>query len=140
MSRIAIAGVSGRMGRHIVEAVLANPELSLGAASERPESPNVGKDVGVICGREALGVLAVEDLETRVGDFDVLIDFTSPEATLRHLELCQRHGKALVIGTTGFSEAEKARIQAAATTVPLVFSPNMSVGVNLCFKLLELAA
>lgn len=140
MLRIAIAGVSGRMGKTLVEAVVANPAVRLGAASERPDSPTLGQDVGVLCGMPALQVMPVADLATRVDDFDTLIDFTSPAATLAHLEFCAAHGKHLVIGTTGFDEAGKAAIAAAAHKTAIVFAPNMSVGVNLCFKLLELAA
>src|SRR5690606_11278736 len=108
MLRIAIAGVSGRMGKTLVEAVVANPAVRLGAASERPDSPTLGQDVGVLCGMPALQVMPVADLATRVDDFDTLIDFTSPAATLAHLEFCAAHGKHLVIGTTGFDEAGKA--------------------------------
>lgn len=140
MLRLAIAGVSGRMGKTLVEAIVANPAVRLGAASERPESPALGQDVGVLCGMPALKVIPVADLKSRLDDFDALIDFTSPAATLAHLELCAAHGKHLVIGTTGFDDAGKAAIAAAAKRTAIVFAPNMSVGVNLCFKLLELAA
>ncbi|MDY6983913.1 MAG: 4-hydroxy-tetrahydrodipicolinate reductase [Pseudomonadota bacterium] len=140
MLRIAVAGVSGRMGKTLVEAITANPAVRLGAASERSGSPTIGQDVGPLCGMPALNVTPVADLATRLADFDALIDFTSPEATLAHLELCAAHGKHLIIGTTGFDEAGKAAIAAAAQKTAIVFAPNMSVGVNLCFKLLELAA
>jgi 4-hydroxy-tetrahydrodipicolinate reductase len=140
MLRIAIAGASGRMGKTLIEAIAAHPQLTLGAASEAPDSSNLGKDVGLSSGLPALDVLAVSDLSTQLGNFDALIDFTSPAATLAHLELCAAHGKHLIIGTTGFDEAGKAAIAAAAKTTAIVFAPNMSVGVNLCFKLLELAA
>ena len=138
--RIAVAGVTGRMGRHIVEAVLQARGAELGAASVRRGSAGAGRDVGLLCGGETLGLEAVEDLAARSGDFDALIDFTSPEAGMAHLELCEAAGKALIIGTTGFSEDQKARIAQAAERIPVVFAPNMSVGVNLCFRLLELAA
>jgi 4-hydroxy-tetrahydrodipicolinate reductase len=140
MLRIAVAGATGRMGKTLVEAIVANPALTLGAASEAPDSPNLGKDVGVLCGLAALNVFPVSDLRTRLDDFDALIDFTSPKATLAHLELCAAYGKHLIIGTTGFDEAGKAAITAASEKTAIVFAPNMSVGVNLCFKLLELAA
>jgi 4-hydroxy-tetrahydrodipicolinate reductase len=140
MLRIAIAGASGRMGKTLIEAVVAHPELRLGAASEAPGSTNIGKDVGVLCGLPALEVFAVSDLRAKLDDFDALVDFTSPAATLAHLELCAAHGKHLIIGTTGFDDAGKAAIAAGAKRTAVVFAPNMSVGVNLCFKLLELAA
>ncbi len=140
MLRIAIAGASGRMGKTLVEAIAANPALRLGAASEAPNSPNLGKDAGLLSSLPALNVVAVSDLRTKLDDFDALVDFTSPRATLAHLELCAAHGKHLIIGTTGFDDAGKAAIAAAAKKTAIVFAPNMSVGVNLCFKLLELAA
>ena len=140
MLRIAIAGVSGRMGKTLVEAIAANPATRLGAASERAESAAIGNDVGLMCGLPALNVTPVADLRTQLAAFDTLIDFTSPAATLAHLEFCAAHGKHLIIGTTGFDEAGKAAIAAAAKKTAIVFAPNMSVGVNLCFKLLELAA
>jgi len=140
MLRIAVAGVTGRMGKVIVEAIARNPAVSLGAASVSKTSPELGKDVGLLCGLPVLGVTTVAELRTQLDSFDTLIDFTSPAASLAHLDLCAAAGKQLIIGTTGFSEAEKARIGAAAARVGIVFAPNMSVGVNLCFKLLELAA
>jgi 4-hydroxy-tetrahydrodipicolinate reductase len=140
MLRIAVAGVTGRMGKIIVEAINGNPALALGAASVRPGSPDLGKDVGLLCGLGESGVLTVSDLGTCVDSFDTLIDFTGPETTLAHLDLCVRAGRQIIIGTTGFSEAQKDIITAAASQIGVVFAPNMSVGVNLCFKLLELAA
>jgi len=140
MLRIAVAGVAGRMGKALVEAIAHNPAVSLGAASVSSSSPVLGQDAGVLCGLPALGVTTVADLLTQLDSFDTLIDFTSPAATLAHLDLCAANGKQLIIGTTGFSAAGKARIEAAASQTGIVFAPNMSVGVNLCFKLLELAA
>jgi len=140
MLRIAVAGVAGRMGKALVEAISRNPSVSLGAASVSAASTDLGKDAGVLCGLPAMGVATVADLRTQLDSFDTLIDFTSPAATLAHLDLCAAAGKQLIIGTTGFSETEKARIGASAARIGIVFAPNMSVGVNLCFKLLELAA
>lgn len=140
MLRIAIAGVSGRMGKTLVEAIAANPALRLGAASERPDSPVLGQDVGILCGVGPLQVMAVADLASKLNDFDVLVDFTSPVTLAAHLELCAANGKHYVIGTTGIDEAGKAAIAAAAKRTAVVFAPSMSVGVNLCYKLLELAA
>lgn len=140
MTRIAIAGVSGRMGRNLVEAVINADGVSLGAASERPDGNAIGADAAVLCGFAPSGVIITDDLARVSGDFDVLIDFTSPEATLAHAALCVESGRKLVIGTTGFSEAQKAEIAAAAEKTAIVFAPNMSVGVNLCFKLLDVAA
>ncbi|MFT5721414.1 MAG: 4-hydroxy-tetrahydrodipicolinate reductase [Motiliproteus sp.] len=140
MTRIAITGAAGRMGKNLVQAVLDAPETTLGAAIINPNSSLLGADIGELVGAGNLGVTAVGSLAERVDDFDLLIDFTSIELTLANLEFCRQHGKSIVIGTTGFNEAQKALIAEAATSIAVVFAPNMSVGVNLCFKLLELAA
>jgi 4-hydroxy-tetrahydrodipicolinate reductase len=140
MTRIAVVGAGGRMGRSLVQAVSESQGLSLGAATERAGSPLLGRDAGELAGVEPLGVALVEDLHSVVDRFDVLIDFTAPSATLAHLEICRRSGKRMVIGTTGFSEDEKRQLGEAAQEIAIVFAPNMSVGVNLCFKLLEMAA
>ncbi len=140
MTRIAIVGAGGRMGRSLVQAVTEAEGLTLGAVTERAGSPLVGRDVGELAGTDPLGVSVVDDLASVSGDFDVLIDFTAPAATLSHLQICRQAGKRMVIGTTGFSEAEKQQLAQAAEEIAIVLAPNMSVGVNLCFKLLELAA
>ncbi len=140
MTRIAVVGAGGRMGRSLIQAVSEAEGLTLGAATERPGSPLVGRDAGELAGIESLGVSLVDDLATVTDAFDVLIDFTAPAATLAHLAICRRAGKRMVIGTTGFSDAEKQQLAEAAGEIGIVFAPNMSVGVNLCFKLLELAA
>lgn len=141
MVRIAIAGAAGRMGRTLVEAITqSDAELNLTVATVLADDPALGVDIGLLAVGSANGVITQSDLESVVDDFDVLIDFTSPEATLAHLAICQAHNKAIVIGTTGISEAEQQSIQAAAAIIPVVFAPNMSVGVNLCLKLLEQAA
>jgi 4-hydroxy-tetrahydrodipicolinate reductase len=136
--KLAIAGASGRMGRMLIEAALAEPGITVAAALDRADSPDLGRDCGEFLGR-AIGARVTSDLDALAG-CDVLIDFTRPEATLAHLAACAKHRVNIVIGTTGFDEAGKAAIRAAAATVGVVFSPNMSVGVNATFKLLELAA
>jgi 4-hydroxy-tetrahydrodipicolinate reductase len=140
MTRVAVVGAAGRMGRSLVQAIHEADGMRLGAATERPESSLIGSDVGELVGIGKLGVSLAPDLEQVVEDFDVVIDFTSPQATLHHLEVCRAHGKRLVIGTTGFDSAQKATLENAAEQISIVFAPNMSVGVNLCFKLLEIAA
>ena len=140
MTRIAVAGVSGRMGKTLVEAIAASEKSTLGAATERAGSDTIGQDVGPLCGVAPMGVVIVSSLFEVLDDFDTLIDFTSPEATLAHLKTCAEAGKNVVIGTTGFSDAQKEEIQQASLQTSVVFAPNMSVGVNLCFKLLEVAA
>ena len=124
------------MGQALVQAVADHPQASLGAGSEREGSVLVGQSLG---GGEA-SVQVVADLAAALDDFDVLIDFTRPEATVAHATLCRAHGKRLVVGTTGLGPDQEAELRAAAEAVPVVYAPNMSVGVNLTFKLVELAA
>ena len=138
-TRIAIAGASGRMGRMLIEAVLASGDCTLSGALDRADSPALGLDAGAALGRST-GVLVTSDLRQGLAGADVLIDFTRPEATRTHLALCQQLGVALVVGTTGLSPEDKAAIGAAAAHVPIVFSPNMSVGVNVVLRLLDMAA
>ncbi|MBU6951989.1 4-hydroxy-tetrahydrodipicolinate reductase [Hahella sp. HN01] len=140
MTRVAIVGASGRMGKVLVEAVCDNPDASLGAASVRVGSSLVGADAGEIAGVGKKGVACVDDLAQVLDDFDVIIDFTSPETTLELLALCRKEGKAIVIGTTGFSESQKTHLSEAAKDCPVVFAPNMSVGVNLLLNILALTA
>lgn len=140
MLRVAVTGVTGRMGKTIVEAISNTDGVVLGAASDRSSSPALGQDVGPLCGLSPLGISVVDDLDECQQDFDVLIDFSSPESSMKHVELCVAAGKKLVIGTTGFSDEQKEQIRLAGESVAIVFAPNMSVGVNLCFKILEQAA
>jgi 4-hydroxy-tetrahydrodipicolinate reductase len=138
--RIAVAGAGGRMGRTLVQAVNETNGLVLGAATERSGSSLLGADAGELAGVGRLDVLVASDLADRLDDFDVLIDFTSPAATIAHLEVCRATGKRLVIGTTGLDQGQRNAIAAAGLETGIVFAPNMSVGVNLCFKLLDIAA
>lgn len=140
MVRIAIAGAAGRMGRNLVKATHHNPNSSVGAGSERPESSLIGVDTGELCGEGHFGIALVDSLDAVVDNFDVIIDFTAPASTLANIELCKKYGKKLVIGTTGFSDEQKSLIDAAAKEISIVMAPNYSVGVNLVFKLLEKAA
>jgi 4-hydroxy-tetrahydrodipicolinate reductase len=135
----AIAGVSGRMGRALLEAVAADSDCMLCAAIDRPGSPLVGQDAGAAWGA-ASGVRVTDQPTAVLQEAHALIDFTRPEATLGYLDACAAAGVPLVIGTTGFDDAGKARITAAAQRIPIVFAPNMSVGVNLLMKLAEIAA
>ena len=139
MIAVVIAGASGRMGRALLEALAAAPDLALHAALDRPGSPAVGRDAGELIGRP-LGIAVGDDVAAALSGADVLIDFTRPEATLQHLAVCREQGVAAVIGTTGFDAEGKAAIAAAAQHIPVVFAPNMSVGVNLALKLLDMAA
>jgi len=137
--RIALAGVSGRMGRALLEAVAADEGCVLHAAIDRTGSLLVGQDAGAAWGT-ASGVRVTDQPSTALQAAQVLIDFTRPEATFGYLDACVAAGVPLVIGTTGFDEDGKARIAAAAQQIPIMFAPNMSVGVNLLMKLAELAA
>ncbi|MDX5297958.1 MAG: 4-hydroxy-tetrahydrodipicolinate reductase [Gammaproteobacteria bacterium] len=140
MTRIAITGAAGRMGKVLIEAVSDMPGVTLGAAIVNPASSLVGVDAGEMAGVGRLGITTVGSLDAVLDDFDVLIDFTFPDLTLANLRLCRVAGKAAVIGTTGLSEADKAELQQLAEAIPVVFAPNMSVGVNLVLKLLQMAA
>ena len=137
--RIAIAGASGRMGRMLVEAVLAAPDLQLAGALDVADSPALGQDAGAFAGRHT-GVAITSDLDTGLAKAQVLIDFTRPAGTLLHLAACRRLGVKAVIGTTGFSPEQKAAITTHAAHTSVVFAPNMSVGVNVVLKLLDQAA
>ena len=138
-TRLAIAGVSGRMGRTLLEAIAADPDCVLAGAVDRADSPMAGQDAGVVYGA-VTGVQVVDAIESALDGAQVLIDFTRPEASLAYLDACVAQKKSMVIGTTGFDAASTARIHAAAQQIPIVFAPNMSVGVNLLMKLAELAA
>lgn len=137
-TRVCIAGATGRMGRMLLEATSASGCV-LGAALDRADSPHLGKDAKEF-GYPEPGIILTADLNRALAASDVLIDFTRPEGTLEHLAACKQAKRPLVIGTTGFDEAGKAAIAAAAQAIPLVFAPNMSVGVNITLKLIEQAA
>ena len=138
--RIAIVGAPGRMGRNLIQAVQQAEGVALGAALARSGSSLLGADAGELAGIGKTGVAVTDDLLKVVDDFDVLIDFTRPEGTLEYLAFCRQHHKAMVIGTTGFDEAGKEAIRAAAEEIGIVFAANFSVGVNLVLNLLQQAA
>ncbi|HFE38648.1 MAG TPA: 4-hydroxy-tetrahydrodipicolinate reductase [Gammaproteobacteria bacterium] len=138
--RVAITGAAGRMGRSLLAACANTEGLTVGAALVRPGSTLLGSTAGDLISRPDIKVALVHELDAVLGDFDVLIDFTNPETTLQNLEICQRAGKKMVIGTTGFDDKQKQRLKDAAEKIAICFAPNMSVGVNLCLKLLETAA
>lgn len=140
MTRIAIAGAGGRMGRALVQAVVAAEGATLAAAIERPESSLLGADAGELAGVGALGVQVVGDTAAVTADFDVLIDFTAPAATVANIELCRRAGRRVVIGTTGLDESQKAVLKSASAAIGIVYSGNYSIGVNVTLRLLELSA
>ncbi|MGM0535733.1 MAG: 4-hydroxy-tetrahydrodipicolinate reductase [Pseudomonadota bacterium] len=140
MTRIAIVGVAGRMGRTLVNAVQQDAGATLAGGIVEPGSSLVGADIGELAGLGKLGVAAVDALDDLAADVEVLIDFTAPQVTLANLAFCAEHGKRIVIGTTGLNDEELAELDAFRDRVPMVFAPNMSVGVNLTLKLLETAA
>ncbi len=137
--RICVAGASGRMGRMLVEAVSRADDCQLSGALELPGSPAIGLDPAAFIGLSS-GIAITSDLAMGLSNTDALIDFTRPEGTLEHLRVCRELGVNLVIGTTGFTDAQKAEIAAAAQDMAIVMAPNMSVGVNVTLKLLEMAA
>ena len=138
-NRIAVAGASGRMGQMLIEAVKAAYDLELAGALDIVASPALGTDATAFLGQIS-GVEITADLAAGLKNAQVLIDFTRPEGTLAHLRVCRDFGVNAVIGTTGFSEVQKAEIVAAAKDIAIVMAPNMSVGVNVTLKLLEIAA
>jgi 4-hydroxy-tetrahydrodipicolinate reductase len=137
--RIAIAGASGRMGRMLIEAVNNAPDATLAGALDVPGSPALGADASAFLGVNS-GVAITADLHTGLKDAQYLIDFTRPEGTMAHLQVCRELGVKMIIGTTGFTDEQKAEINAAARDIAIMMSPNMAVGVNVVFKLLAQAA
>ncbi len=140
MLRIAIVGAAGRMGHNLIAACGQADGLRLTAAIERADNPILGVDAGEQAGLGRINVPVISDLLAVIGEFDVLIDFTQPEPTIKHLEICRANHKKVVIGTTGFTTEQKDQISKAAGDIAVVLAPNMSVGVNLSLKLLEIAA
>ncbi|OQY56304.1 MAG: 4-hydroxy-tetrahydrodipicolinate reductase [Candidatus Parabeggiatoa sp. nov. 2] len=139
-TNVAIAGAAGRMGRRLIEACLQETNTILTIALEHPESKLIGSDAGELAGMSRLDISVVGNLDAVINNFDVLIDFTTPQATLEHLAACRAAHKRMVIGTTGFSAEQRKTIEQAAQDIAIMFAPNMSVGVNLSFKLVEMAA
>ena len=137
--RVAVAGASGRMGRTLIEAIEAAADMTLAGALDVAGSPALGHDAMAFLGRSS-GRFIVADLRSGLADAQVLIDFTRPEGTLAHLAVCRELGVKCVIGTTGFSAAQKAQVAAHAEHIAIVLAPNMSVGVNVMLKLLDVAA
>lgn len=140
MARVAVVGASGRMGVCLIKAAALSDQVDLTVAVSRPDSLSIGRDAGELAGISPLAVKVSGDLASVTDLFDVLIDFTRPEAAMEYLDVCRRSGKSIVIGTTGFNEQQKALISVVAREIPIVMAPNMSVGVNLSLKLLEMTA
>ena len=138
MIKVAVAGAAGRMGKAIIQACQDHEQVQLSCATESVESGAIGLDAGEVAGVGALQVLIGGELSP--ADFDVLIDFTTPQATIEHAQTCRATGKRLIIGTTGLKPLQKEQIVSVAEDVAVVMAPNMSVGVNLCFHLVEIAS
>ncbi|MEM7100864.1 MAG: 4-hydroxy-tetrahydrodipicolinate reductase [Pseudomonadota bacterium] len=140
MINVAVTGAAGRMGKTLIQSIHEAEDLCLGAAFEHPQSPAVGQDAGEVAGVGHLGVEIVSDAAAVVDHFDVVIDFTVPDATVALAGTCGGTGKAMVVGTTGFTDEQLSQLHQHAAAIPLFMAPNMSLGVNLTFKLIELAA
>ncbi|MFT4997182.1 MAG: 4-hydroxy-tetrahydrodipicolinate reductase [Chitinophagales bacterium] len=137
---IAVTGAGGRMGKTLIEAIANTDGIALGAAIERPDSSLIGVDAGELAGIGANGIIVVDDVAKVLGQFEVLIDFSIPEATLSNIEYCLVSGARIVIGTTGFTAAQQSQIDQAAKSIAICKASNYATGVNLCFKLAEIAA
>jgi len=137
MIKVAVTGAAGRMGGRIITAIHETEGLQLAGAVERAGHAQIGSDAGLIAGCGTLGVAISGSLEEALQSADVLIDFTFPEVTLANIAVCSRLGKSLVIGSTGFTPGQRAEVAKHAEKIPVVLAPNMSVGVNLCFKVLK---
>ena len=140
MIKIGVSGVCGRTGSRIARVVLSDEELKLACALEREGHPALGKDIGAYFGMEDAGVEIKDSLTSCIEEIGCLIEFSAPEATLSHLEIMKENSKSMVIGTTGLSPDELARVESASKKIPIVMSPNMGVGVNLLFWLTGILA
>ncbi len=138
--RIAVLGAAGRMGRMLVQTVHAETDTEVAAAVEREDNPFLGTDAGALAGIGEIGVPVGGSVHRALAVCDACIDFTLPEPTVEHAEACRSMGRAMVIGTTGLSPDQLAALERSARDIPIVHAPNMSVGVNLCFRLLDVAA
>ncbi|MBL1292640.1 MAG: 4-hydroxy-tetrahydrodipicolinate reductase [Thiotrichales bacterium] len=140
MTKVAIAGAGGRMGRRLIEACAQYPDLNLAAAVEYTHHATIGSDASVVAGLDPSGVKIKDDMAGATRLSDVLIDFTLPNVTETNIKLCRRHNCKMVIGTTGLSDEQQSLVSEASEDIAIVFAPNMSIGVNLCFRLLEIAS
>jgi len=140
MVRVGVNGAGGRMGKTLIQACVEHQDTQLGAAFEISSSSTIDQDAGLIAGIERLDVNINSGIEAEANQFDALIDFTIPICTMQSLDLCVKHKKSMVIGTTGLDDEQKQKLESASRSIPILFAPNMSVGVNLCLKLLHIAA
>lgn len=140
MVRVAVAGSCGKMGKRIVSLGLRDPEILLVSALEREGIPEKGVDIGTVAGNGPVGVLVSDEVDSACDDADCMIDFTLPGPCLDHVTMCVSKGASMVIGTTGFDADGESKIREASKLIPIVFSPNMAVGVNVVFRILAEAA
>jgi len=140
MIKLGITGAAGRMGRALLEACQNSNQTQLGVAIDRAGSSLIGTDAGEQAGLGVFNLKIVDNLDKVTSDFDTLVDFTHPDVTIKNIEICRKAGKQIIIGTTGFTEQQKLTISEASKDIAIVFAPNMSVGVNLSLKLLEMTA
>ncbi|EPE37713.1 dihydrodipicolinate reductase [Candidatus Photodesmus katoptron] len=140
MVKIGISGIMGRMGSCVVKSALNHRDIMVNAAFESANSSSIGMDIGKLFGEKNIGVILTNNFEESAEKFEILIDFTTPESTLKNIELCKKYKKKIVIGTTGFSDKERFLINEAAQEIAVMISPNYSVGINLLFKLLEISS
>jgi 4-hydroxy-tetrahydrodipicolinate reductase len=140
MTRIAVVGATGRMGLSLIKAATLNSETQLTTAIARAGHDSIGRDAGELAGCTKLNVPINENLESMINEFDILIDFTRPDISMDYIEICRKANKKIIIGTTGYSEEQKSKIVDIAKEIAIVLAPNMSVGVNLSLKLLEITA
>ncbi|RMF42152.1 MAG: 4-hydroxy-tetrahydrodipicolinate reductase [Deltaproteobacteria bacterium] len=137
MTKIAVTGAAGRMGGRIITLATESDSLQVTGAVERTGHPRIGEDAGLVAGCGALDVAITDSLEQALEGADLLIDFTFPQVTLENAEVCARVGRGMVIGSTGFRPEEREQLARITAGIPVVFAPNMSVGVNVCFKILK---
>jgi len=140
MIKVVVSGACGRMGSSIIANLITQADMKLGGALEKKEHPGIGMDAGEVLHVGSLGIKLSKDSEEVIKSNDVLVEFSGPEASLEHLRIAAKSRKAAVVGTTGFSPSQVKEIKELAEVVPCVFSPNMSIGVNLLFKLSREAA
>lgn len=138
--RVGVIGCAGRMGRTNVREVLSSPDMTLAGGVERPGHAAIGSDLGVLAGLDPIGLAASDDVAALAASADAVIEFSSPEATLANAAICAEHGCAHIIGTTGLSDAQARELRTVAARIPIVWAPNMSLGVNLLLGLVEQVA
>ena len=137
MIKVGVIGIGGRMGMLIARGVLDAPDMELAGAMEIPGHRLIGEDAGLAVGRGRCGYIVSDNPQAAFKGLDIIIDFTIPEASLEMMAIASENKKAMVIGTTGFSDTQKVQLMKYGTTVPFVFSPNMSIGVNVMFKIVQ---